>query len=92
MSYKIGVVGLDYVGLTVSAVLSNSNMVFGIDIDERMIQRLNKHETTIYEPGLSGMLKNIYFNNSIDNTPDELDALIICVGTPPNKDGSCDLS
>ena len=96
MSYKIGVVGLGYVGLTVSTVLANSNMVFGIDVDERMIQRLNNHETIIYEPGLFEMLKrnkeNIYFDNSIDNIPDELDALIICVGTPPNKDGSCDLS
>jgi UDP-N-acetyl-D-mannosaminuronate dehydrogenase len=57
MNYKIGVIGLGYVGLTISSVLSDSNLVYGIDINEKMIEKLNKYETTIFEPGLTEALK-----------------------------------
>ena len=50
---KVAVIGSGYVGLVVGACLAESgNDVVSADINEERVQRLNRGEIPIYEPGL----------------------------------------
>ncbi|MFM2138611.1 MAG: hypothetical protein RJA57_918, partial [Bacteroidota bacterium] len=50
---KIAVVGTGYVGLVTGTCFAETgNTVTCIDIDTSKIDRLNRGEITIYEPGL----------------------------------------
>lgn len=92
---KIGVVGLGYVGLVTAAVLANQgNEVFGVDIVEERIEKLNSGVMPIYEPHLKERIasagKNLHFTSNFDYLK-TYDTVFICVPTP-NTDGKVDLS
>jgi UDPglucose 6-dehydrogenase len=71
--------------------------VLCVDIDQSKIDRLNKGEIPIYEPGLEALVhKNVEegrlsFSSSIEQGVDFGSILFIAVGTPPDEDGSADL-
>ena len=96
---KLSVIGTGYVGLVVSACLAeNGNDVIAVDIDEDKIDRLRRGELPIYEPGLAELLKRNVAEERLSLTTDFDDAirqsklLFIAVGTPPDEDGSADMS
>src|SRR5262245_18968024 len=96
---KIAVVGTGYVGLVTGTCLAESgNDVTCIDIDQQKIDRLNRGEVPIYEPGLADLVQRNQEAGRLDFTTD-LGAAIqparlifLAVGTPPAADGSADLS
>ncbi len=96
---RVTVAGTGYVGLVSGACLADTgNTVVGYDIDEGKIARLNAGECPIFEPGLSEMLATnisagrLTFTTDIDKALREPEVVFICIGTPPQPDGSADLS
>lgn len=96
---KIGVIGTGYVGLVTGACLSNiGHDVTCIDINEEKINKLNRGISPIYEPGLDDLLTNninenrLHFTTNIKDCINDIDVVFCAVGTPPDEDGSADLS
>ncbi len=95
---KVAVIGSGYVGLVVGACLAESgNDVVSADIDAGKVDRLNRGEIPIYEPGLEPLVRNNLAAGRIRYTTDVAEAvrasevIFIAVGTPPGEDGSADL-
>ena len=95
---RISVIGSGYAGLVSGVGLSEAgHNVLCMDIDADRIAALRKGHTDIYEPGLDEMLventnrDQLAFTTSIKKAINHAEALMIAVGTPPNKDGSADL-
>ncbi len=96
---KIAVIGTGYVGLVVGTCLAeNGNQVLCVDNDERKIENLKKNRIPIYEPGLEELVKRnqkrgrLSFTTEIKTSVSRSKLIFIAVGTPPNDDGSVDLS
>ena len=96
---RISVVGTGYVGLVSGTCLAESGItVTCVDVNEEKIRMLNKGEIPIYEPGLAELVaKNradgrLFFTTSLATSLKDADAVFIAVGTPPDEDGSADLS
>ncbi len=96
---KIGVIGTGYVGLVTGVCFAeNGNQVICMDIDEKKIEKLKKGNPVIYEPGLEELLQKnleegrITFSISLKETVSQNDVIFLCLPTPPNEDGSVDLS
>jgi len=96
---RISVVGTGYVGLVSGTCLAESGItVTCVDIDEDKISKLQEGIIPIYEPGLSELVlenvekQRLHFTSSLKESLDKSDALFIAVGTPPDEDGSADLS
>ena len=91
---SVSVIGLGYVGLPLSLLLSNKSRVIGIDIDKRKINNLNSNKSYIERINNRKIKafnkKNIFsydFSKIIES-----DFIIICVPTPLTKNGNPDLS
>ena len=96
---KIAIVGTGYVGLVSGACFAEMGVeVTCVDIDEAKIERLKQGEIPIYEPGLEEMvLRNVredrlHFTTRLTDCLNEVEAVFSAVGTPPDEDGSADLS
>jgi UDPglucose 6-dehydrogenase len=95
---KIAVVGTGYVGLVTGTCFAETgNTVVCVDIDEKKINKLNKGEVTIYEPGLDALLlrnvkeKRISFTTSLKEGIKDALIVFLALPTPPGEDGSADL-
>jgi UDPglucose 6-dehydrogenase len=100
---KIIVVGTGFVGLTHAAVCSEyGHEVFAYDIDERRLDAYRTAEREqiehfVNEPGLTGIIaeninRYLFFTNDLAPLVEGADAIFLCLPTPPNPDGSSDLS
>jgi UDPglucose 6-dehydrogenase len=92
-------VGTGYVGLVSGACFSEFGIdVTCVDIDEEKIARLNRGEVPIYEPGLDVLIaKNakegrLSFTTDLHRAVEKSLVVFISVGTPPNPDGSPNLT
>lgn len=86
---KITVIGCGYVGLVTGACLAKlGHEITCVDKNADKIAALRCGECPIYEPGLIELLKSVKFSTGITHN----DIIFICVGTPQNMDGSCDIS
>lgn len=97
MQKKIATIGTGYVGLTTGACLAYlGHKVICVDKDENKINRLQKGEIPIYEPGINELLErykeNIEYTNDIKRAIKESEVIFIAVGTPSRKDGSIDMT
>jgi UDPglucose 6-dehydrogenase len=68
-----------------------------VDVDEKKLERLRSGQVPFFEPGLEAMLARNWparldFTTDLDQALRGADAAFIAVGTPPNDDGSADLS
>jgi len=95
---NVTVFGSGYVGLVTGACLAEvGNHVVCVDIDQERIDRLNRGEVPIFEPGLDDLLASNLEMGRIEFTTDVEHAVghglyqMIAVGTPPDEDGSADL-
>jgi UDPglucose 6-dehydrogenase len=95
---NVTVIGTGYVGLVTGACLADAgNSVFCLDLDARKIERLNRGEIPIFEPGLEPIVKRneqagrLRFSTDIAASVAHGDIQLIAVGTPPGEDGSADL-
>lgn len=93
---KICIVGQGYIGLPTAALFTRSDCeVVGVDVNEEIINNLNKGKIHIEEPGIAEIIKNAIDNNRYHAslTPEKAAAFIITVPTPYIAENySCDLS
>jgi UDPglucose 6-dehydrogenase len=99
MSFKIGVIGTGYVGLVTGVCFAaTGNRVHCIDIDKDKINKLKEGICPIFEPGLEKLLEQVIKEEAIEFSMDleklvkESLMIFLCLPTPPNGDGSADLS
>jgi UDPglucose 6-dehydrogenase len=96
---KVAIIGAGYVGLTTATCLARlGHSVACLDIDAERIDRLNRNDIPIYEPGLAGLVAGeraagrLLFSKSIAREAARADCIFIAVGTPSSADGDIDLS
>jgi UDPglucose 6-dehydrogenase len=96
---KVSVFGSGYVGLVTGACFADAgNQVLCVDIDAAKVARLQKGEIPIHEPGLEQLVRRNFDKGRLRFTTDAVAAIrhglfqFIAVGTPPEEDGSADLS
>ncbi|MGA8479933.1 MAG: UDP-glucose/GDP-mannose dehydrogenase family protein [Chthoniobacterales bacterium] len=96
---KIAIIGSGYVGLVTGACFAEvGHEVICVDNDERKIKALSNGKIPIYEPGLEQLvLRNVsahrlQFSGSIAQGVDNSQVIFIAVPTPPQADGSVDLT
>src|ERR1700730_661781 len=96
---NIAIVGSGYVGLVTGACFADvGHHVICVDNDQRKIEMLRTGQIPIYEPGLKEVIhRNISshrlrFTRDIKDGVDNSQIIFIAVPTPPQSDGSVDLS
>src|SRR6266699_6005287 len=94
---KIAIVGLGYVGLPLSIQFARSGVtVLGLDVDAEKVELLNKGRSYIKHidaATIAEMTKANLFGASTDfSRIREVEAVIICVPTPLNKNREPDIS
>lgn len=99
MSSKITIIGTGYVGLVTGACFAEvGHRVICVDCDESKVKMLQAGGIPIYEPGLEELVKNnvadgrLSFTSSTDEGVANSDIIFIAVPTPPQPDGSVDLT
>ena len=66
---KICIVGQGYIGLPKAALFTRSECeVVGVDVNEEIIDNLNKGKIHIEEPGIAEIIKNAIDNNRYHTT------------------------
>ncbi len=95
---RITIFGSGYVGLVTGACLADAgNHVVCVDVDAAKIERLNRGEVPIHEPGLDELIERNMAKGRLKFTTDAAAGVehglfqMIAVGTPPDEDGSADL-
>src|SRR5215471_18919040 len=96
---RITIFGTGYVGLVTGACLAEvGNDIVCVDVDAAKVARLEAGEIPIFEPGLEELVAANRATGRLRFTTDAVAAiahaslLFIAVGTPPDEDGSADLS
>ena len=86
-------------GLVTGACFSEmGNHVTCVDIDEQKLTKLRQGVVPIHEPGLAQLVEKntaagtLGFTSRIEDSLNQSQVVFIAVGTPPNEDGSADLS
>jgi UDPglucose 6-dehydrogenase len=95
---RVTIFGSGYVGLVTGACLADAgNHVICVDVDAAKIERLNRGEVPIHEPGLEALIQRNAEAGRLEFTTDAVKAIehglfqLIAVGTPPGEDGAADL-
>ncbi len=100
---KIIVAGTGFVGLTHAAVCSEyGHEVYAYDIDQKRLAAYRSAEREqiehyVSEPGLVNIIQEninryLFFIDDLSPVIEGVDAIFLCLPTPPNRDGSSDLS
>src|SRR5512136_1633841 len=94
---KIAVIGLGYVGLPLSFQFAQSGVtVLGLDIDTAKVDSLNRGKSYIKHisnEAVGEVLRGGAFSASSDfSQVHEVEAVVICVPTPLNKNREPDIS
>ncbi|MBS1839196.1 MAG: UDP-glucose/GDP-mannose dehydrogenase family protein [Actinobacteria bacterium] len=90
--------GTGYVGITTAASMASlGHDVIGIDIDADKVERLNRAEVPILEPGLPELVRDGVRQGHLRFTTEhaavgDAEFVFLCVPTPPAEDGRADLS
>ena len=94
---KIAVIGLGFVGLTLSSVLASRGIItIGIDLDTKKCSKIAEGIPTFFEPNLKKILekalkKKLIITNKMSSISN-CDFIFVTVGTPQKKNGEIDLS
>ena len=96
---RLTIFGTGYVGLVTAACFADvGHDVLCIDIDDKRIAKLKRGEVPIFEPGLKELVISnagagrLMFSTDASAGVRFASLIFIAVGTPPNGDGSADLS
>ncbi|EAI8189402.1 UDP-N-acetyl-D-mannosamine dehydrogenase, partial [Campylobacter coli] len=82
---KVCVIGLGYIGLPTAAIFASRKIkVIGVDINQNIVDIINKGKIHIVEPGLDILVHMVVNDGYLKATtlPEEADAFIIAVPTP----------
>ena len=88
-------VGLGYIGLPTAVVMANHGVrVHGVDVNAAAVERIQRGEVTIVEPGLEDQLKKAVDSGQLTATTEMQhgDAFVIAVPTPFKENYEGDLS
>jgi len=94
---NIAVVGLGFVGLSLSSVLASKNYnVVGIDIDNQKCSDIRNGVLSLFEPDLEntlriGLKKKLTISNNFSLIKN-CDMIFVTVGTPQKSNGAIELS
>ena len=95
----ICIVGTGYVGLVAAACFAETgNKVHCVDVDSEVINNFNAGNIHIFEPGLEALVKRnvevgrLKFSTELAKGLEEALFIFICVGTPSDPEGLCDLT
>ncbi len=95
----IAVIGTGYVGLVTGACFAEFGVeVTCVDVAKEKVENLNKGIIPIYEPGLDKIVgKNtaagrLHFTTDITSAVEHAQVVFLAVGTPPQPDGTPDMS
>lgn len=96
---KIAVIGTGYVGSVTGACFAEmGNTVINVDKDEKKIKQFESGKVPLHEKGLDELVernlknKTLVYSTDLEDAITKSDIVFIAVGTPPNGDGSADLS
>ena len=96
---RVSIFGTGYVGLVTGTCLAEvGNDVVCVDVDAEKVARLERGEIPIFEPGLTPMVienhsaGRLHFTTDAARAIAHAEIIFIAVGTPPEEDGSADLS
>jgi UDPglucose 6-dehydrogenase len=96
---KLSIIGTGYVGLVTGTCFAEvGHHVICVDNDEAKVKKLQAGGIPIYEPGLEELVKKnvaagrLKFTASTAEGVQNSDVIFIAVPTPPQPDGSVDLS
>ena len=96
---KLTIIGTGYVGLVTGTCFAEAgHNVICVDKDPEKVKLLQAGGMPIYEPGLDELVKKnvaasrLEFTTSTKDGVDRSDIIFIAVPTPPQPDGSVDLS
>ncbi len=96
---KLAIIGTGYVGLTSGTCFADmGHNVLCVDNDERKVDVLSRGECPIYEPDLEDLIRRnissgrLSFTSDVARAVSECEVVFIAVPTPPQVDGSVDLS
>ncbi len=96
---KIAIVGTGYVGLVTGACFAETGVdVTCVDVNPEKIANLSAGIIPIYEPGLKDLVERncqngrLHFTTDLTSCLDEVEVVFSAVGTPPDEDGSADLT
>ena len=96
---KLTIIGTGYVGLVAGTCFAEvGHHVICVDNDAAKVKKLQAGGIPIYEPGLEELVRKnvaaarLSFTTSTAEGVEKSDIIFIAVPTPPQKDGSVDLS
>ena len=94
---QISVIGTGYIGSVTGACLAEmGHTIIFVGRDKKKLDIIRAGDSPIFEPGLGNLIRKN--RDLIETTIDmgyaveKTELTFICVGTPPNEDGSSDLS
>jgi UDPglucose 6-dehydrogenase len=95
---RIGVFGAGHVGLPTAAALAHiGHCVVVTDVDPSKLELLGRGVLPFYEPGLEALVSQeaaagrLTFTSEPASVATDMDAVFICVGTPPRANGEANL-
>ena len=96
---NIAVIGTGYVGLVTGTCLAETgNHVVCVDIDKGKVEAMKNGIVPIYEPNLETLFdrnisaERLKFTTDLKEAVDQSDIVFLALPTPPDEDGSADLS
>src|ERR1700733_15265689 len=94
---NIAVLGLGYVGCVAAACLASiGHRVLGVDRDRHKVRKVVNGRAPFYEPGLGDLDREkiqpgrLSVSTSAEAIA-EVDVVLVCVGTPSEKNGNLEL-
>ncbi len=98
MSNEIAVFGLGYVGCVTAACLAHlGHRVTGVDRDAHKVRSVRKGATPFFEPGLDSLIAEevaagrLFATSSVVEALRGAEVVLICVGTPSERNGNLGL-
>jgi len=94
----VAVLGLGYVGCVTAACLAElGHTVIGVDRDQSKVTAINEGRAPFYEPDLEALVGNgvrtrkLRATTSAGEALPEADVVLVCVGTPSERNGNLGL-
>jgi len=92
---SVSIIGLGYIGLPTAAVLASRKIkVVGVDINEAVVETINRGDIHIVEPDLDMVTRAAVMAGYLRATtrPEPADAFVVAVPTPFKRDHQPDVS